>query len=289
MSGYALIYRSLLDHPAFRNDAEAMAFGWMIVKASWRPTAVRYKGHRIDLKRGQLAISQRDMAFQLDRDKGWIERLWKRLKAEAMIEADVKAGVAVITICNYDEYQKVPPTGEAAKEARGAEDKRQRQGSGKAQNNEGNEVKRISPPAPQRGNRERGIIPENWDAPSVSELPPKARACAEQWTPESYATHAEAFVLYWRSERKMKADWRGTWANRVIALHSQVMRDQKFGNAPPQGKREAKAVTVEECENRAKWFDDHGMPDSAADWRRRAGRTRGAAPIGQLLSGLQTQ
>jgi len=31
----------------------------------------------------------------------------------------------------------------------------------------------------------------------------------------------------------MKADWRGTWANRVVALHSQVMRDQKFGNAPP--------------------------------------------------------
>lgn len=119
MSGCAFIHRRLLGHHAFRNDAEAMAFAWLIVKAAWRPVTVRYKGHRIELKRAQVAISQRDMAHALDRDKAWVERLWKRLKSEAMIETSVEAGVAVITICNYDEYQRIAPKREAPAEARG--------------------------------------------------------------------------------------------------------------------------------------------------------------------------
>jgi hypothetical protein len=84
------------------------------------------------------------------------------------------------------------------------------------------------------GRRGKTLIPADWKAPSVSELPPRSRACAEQWTEASYQTEAEGFLLYWQSERKMKSDWRGTWANRIIARHSAVMRDQKFGNAPPE-------------------------------------------------------
>lgn len=89
------------------------------------------------------------------------------------------------------------------------------------------------PPNPRkRGNGGKTMIPEDWKLPAKADLPPKARACAEQWTDASYETHGEAFHGYWRSSRRMYADWTATWANRVIALHSQVMRDQKFGNAP---------------------------------------------------------
>lgn len=139
-----------------------------------------------------------------------------------------------------------------------------------------------APPAPKGEKGTRGLIPEDWKAPAVSELPPKARACAEQWTPENYATHAEGFVLYWRSERKKKADWRGTWANRVIALHSQVMRDQKFGNGAPAERTNAAPVTAAELEERARWFEQHGMADAAAESRRKAR----ALPIGDLVGGL---
>jgi hypothetical protein len=99
------IYRDLLGHPSLRNDAEAMAFAWMVIRAQWKPARVRYKGHAFNLERGQLAISQRDMAEALDRDKSWVERLWKRCKAEAMISVTYEAGAAVVTICNYAEYQ----------------------------------------------------------------------------------------------------------------------------------------------------------------------------------------
>jgi hypothetical protein len=130
VSGYVRIHRPLFEeHPAFRNDAEAMAFAWMIVKAQWRPKAVRYKGHKIELQRGQLAVSQRDMARALDRDKAWVERLWKRLRAEAMIETACEAGVAVITICKYSEYQADAVPCEAADEAPEKADARQTRGT----------------------------------------------------------------------------------------------------------------------------------------------------------------
>lgn len=59
MTGYVRLHRSLIGHPAFRNDAEAMAFAWMVARAAWKPSCVRYKGRAISLNRGQLAISVR--------------------------------------------------------------------------------------------------------------------------------------------------------------------------------------------------------------------------------------
>ena len=140
MSGYVRIHRPLFEeHPAFRNDAEAMAFAWLIVKAAWKPTVVRYKERKIHLQRGQVAVSQRDMARALDRDKAWIERLWKRLRGEAMIKVDSEAGVAVITICKYNEYQADAVPSEAVNEA--PREARARQGRGTEQIRE--EVKEI--------------------------------------------------------------------------------------------------------------------------------------------------
>jgi hypothetical protein len=133
VSGYVRIHRSLLGHPAFRNESETMAFAWLIARAAWKATRVRYKGHSITLNRGQLAISQRDMAAAFDRDKAWIERLWKRLKSEAMIETGTEAGVAVITICNYAEYQsdedKREAPAKAPREAGNEAGVRQRRGT----------------------------------------------------------------------------------------------------------------------------------------------------------------
>lgn len=105
MSGYARFHRSLIGHPAFRNDAESMAFAYLVLRASWKPVRVRYKGKSIELNRGQLAVSVRDLADALDRDKGWVERLLKKCRAEGMCETHADAGVMVVTICNYDKYQ----------------------------------------------------------------------------------------------------------------------------------------------------------------------------------------
>lgn len=134
MSGFVVIHRSLIGHPDFRNDAEAMAFAWMVMRASWKPVRVRYKGKAVSLERGQLCVSQRDMAAALDRDKGWVERLWKRLQTQGAIEVGRGAAAMVITICNYAKYQDKPDDSKAVGEA--ADEAGARQGQGTEQTRE---------------------------------------------------------------------------------------------------------------------------------------------------------
>lgn len=231
-TGYIRLYRSLLGHPAFRNDGEAMVFAWMVLRASWRPSRVRYKGRPIELDRGQLAMSVRDLAEHHDRPKGWIERLLKRLRDETMCETHSETGVLVITICNYNEYQAEIETSETVGETPTG----QTQDSGRTQNKEGNKGKKESPLKPPRG-QGKTCLPEDWSAPAIAELPPQARQCAGQWPSGAYARHAEAFHSYWRSNGKKMTDWRLTWANRVIAIHDQVMRNRqmtaRYGSPEP--------------------------------------------------------
>lgn len=104
MSGFAVLHRSLLGHPAFRNDAEAMAFAWMILRASWRPVRVRYKGKSISLNRGQLAVSVRDMAEAMDRDKAWVRAVLKSAKSHKLLTLNRVPGLLLITIVGYDRY-----------------------------------------------------------------------------------------------------------------------------------------------------------------------------------------
>jgi hypothetical protein len=112
--GYALIYRSLLDHPAFRDEPEAMAFASLVLRAAWKPTRVRYKDRVLVLERGQLAMSVRDFAKRWGKTKDWAQRFFDRLEASQMVSRNrdrTETGDAtapnVITICNYDKYQVV--------------------------------------------------------------------------------------------------------------------------------------------------------------------------------------
>jgi len=162
MSGYVRIHRSLVGHPAFRNDAEAMAFAWLVIRAQWKPTRVRYKERGIMLQRGQVAISQRDMARALDRDKAWIERLWKRLRGEAMINVASEAGVAVITICKYEEYQAERGSREALDEAPREADARQAQGTEQVREIREEESSQPNGCSPRAWSCPPGVNPQHW-------------------------------------------------------------------------------------------------------------------------------
>lgn len=125
--------------------------------------------------------------------------------------------------------------------------------------------------APKGAKRTRGSkIGEDWLPPAVSDLPERAKALASQWTAASYATEAEAFRNYWLGEtgaKASKADWRATWCNRIVQIHSKVMRDQKFGNAAPEAPVSApkdRAAMIEAAEKRVEQFRNLGRQDDAA-------------------------
>lgn len=111
MSGFVLIHRRVYDNPVFSDFSEASAFVWMISQAQWRTKKVRYKDRVIELERGQLALSTRDLARKMNWSQSRAQRFTNRLTHEHMIGSHSGSGVNVITICNYNKYQIDPEYG----------------------------------------------------------------------------------------------------------------------------------------------------------------------------------
>ncbi len=70
------------------------------------PTRYNIKGKTVVVGRGQFAISVRRLADEFGWSKSATHRFLARLKTETMIETASGTGQIVITICNYDIYQK---------------------------------------------------------------------------------------------------------------------------------------------------------------------------------------
>lgn len=105
MSGFVKLYRRILDNPVFKSDAEAMAFAWLILRASWQDTEVRYKGQIVTLERGQLTVSARDMAKALEWSKSRVCRFLNTLKERDMIDYVGGTHANVINVRNYEAFQ----------------------------------------------------------------------------------------------------------------------------------------------------------------------------------------
>lgn len=137
MSGFVKLYRRVLDNPVFKSDAEAMAFAWLILRASWQEAEVRYKGQIVKLERGQLTVSARDMAKALEWSKSRVSRFLNTLRERDMIEYVGGTHANVINIRNYATFQSNKKT-DGTPEGQSAGQERDSSGT---QNKEGKELK----------------------------------------------------------------------------------------------------------------------------------------------------
>jgi hypothetical protein len=115
MNGRYWMARGWMDHPVFRGEryTRAQAWLWLIENATWKPHKVLVDGKIITLKRGQLSYSVRYLAAAWSWRRSRVDRFLKILVAETMVDTRCsKTGTAsgtaqnVITICNYDKYQR---------------------------------------------------------------------------------------------------------------------------------------------------------------------------------------
>lgn len=107
--GVFAVDRGIWDHGVFADEAftEREAWVWMISEAAWRPRTRNVAGKIVALERGQVAASLRFMAEKWGWEKDAVARFLTRLKKHDMIETETATGINVITICKYDEYQRV--------------------------------------------------------------------------------------------------------------------------------------------------------------------------------------
>lgn len=107
--GVIAIDRGVFDHDCFADEpfTEREAWMWLIAEAAWKARTRRIGRVVVNLARGQLAASLRFMAERWGWNKDKVDRFLARLKNRDMIATDSATGISVITICNYNNYQKV--------------------------------------------------------------------------------------------------------------------------------------------------------------------------------------
>lgn len=107
--GVFAVDRGIWDHPMFADEpfTEREAWSWLIGEASFKTRTRNVGGKIVQLERGQLAASVRFMAERWKWSKSRVDRFLKRLKTGTMIGTDSGTGLLVITISNYDRYQRV--------------------------------------------------------------------------------------------------------------------------------------------------------------------------------------
>lgn len=126
MAGTVNISRDLWDDPTFKDSemSQREAWIWMIAEASWKARARRFGSTEIELQRGQLAASTRFMAKAWMWSEPRVRRYLDMLENRRMITRVTDAGVTVITISKYNDYQNGPRVGDAPSTQQPTQDRR---------------------------------------------------------------------------------------------------------------------------------------------------------------------
>lgn len=112
MSEYGVfaVDRGIFDHPLLSTGdpfSRREAWLWLLAEAAWKPRQIVRSGIVIELQRGQLAHSIRFMADAWGWSKSAVDRFLTRLKTGTMIGTEGGTASLIITICNYDAYQRI--------------------------------------------------------------------------------------------------------------------------------------------------------------------------------------
>jgi hypothetical protein len=113
MNGWICSYRAIWEHPIFKGNAMRVGvWDWMLKKAAFKPTPFRVGGETINLRRGQLCISQAQVTEETGMPRQQLRSFLTALQREGAIQTQpaTKAtkGRTVVTICKYDRYCPSP-------------------------------------------------------------------------------------------------------------------------------------------------------------------------------------
>lgn len=124
--GVFAVDRGIWEHDFFADEpfTQREAWVWMIGEAAYKARRVRVGSARVELKRGQFSHSLRHLASKWKWSEPTVRRFLAKLREEGMIDATAVAGVTQITICKYDEYQRVSLPDDASTDADETQDRR---------------------------------------------------------------------------------------------------------------------------------------------------------------------
>lgn len=126
MAGTVNLSREFWDDEAFRDEpfTQREAFLWFVTEASWKDRTRRVGTVVVELKRGQLSASTRFMAKRWKWTEPRVRRYLDMLVNRRMVQTQSDAGVTVITVCKYNEYQNKPKSTDAPMNVEATQERR---------------------------------------------------------------------------------------------------------------------------------------------------------------------
>ncbi len=107
MVSWIKLYRRILDNIVVCKDTESFAIWcYLLLKAAHRPCQAYNGGKLIDLKPGQLVTGRKVIAEQFNISESKVQRVLKLLEGEQLIEQQTNSRNRLITILNWERYQK---------------------------------------------------------------------------------------------------------------------------------------------------------------------------------------
>lgn len=257
MTGFFSVHRSIWESDHFSKEpfTEREAFMWMVSEAAWKATKTRIQGRRIELQRGQFSHAIRYMAEAWGWHRSRVDRFLRRLKTETVIETKRETKFVIVTVCNYDIYQKSPKVGETKFEtlyetvARQLRDREEELKELK----EGNNPPIVPPgdkPKRNRGFRLSDHLKANGSMP---ECPEEYRAAAEALGVEA-SDQWPRFYDYWLAQpgqKGVKLDWLATWRNWC----RKSVDDGRNGRGPPRHQPRSKVAEILDARRSELWND----------------------------------
>lgn len=167
-TGYCYAYRSAWSHPAFSNLREASIWNWLYQNAFYEDGQCNIKGHVFELKRGQIVVTISFLAKGFCMSEKGIRVVIRKLEKLGMVGVQGTSKGTILTICNYDKFQRKEKTEGKPRASRGqtegqTEGDNNNEGNEDKRNNEGNEGALIIRKTPEE------LFEEFWEQYGIKE------------------------------------------------------------------------------------------------------------------------
>lgn len=111
MKGFIKVDRSLAESPIWLSDTFSRGQAWLdlLMFANYKDGFFYVRGTKINVLRGQCAMSQITMGQRWKWSRGKVRRFLKDLENEGMIVQQTVQQTTIVSICNYNKYQEYEP------------------------------------------------------------------------------------------------------------------------------------------------------------------------------------
>lgn len=103
--GYVKLWRKTLDSGLLGHPNAWALFTWMLLKAAWKPAKYATRWGVIDMRPGQVIVSRRKLAAELQLGEQRIRTAMDLLQKLEIITHETTQGLTRITIVKWEEYQ----------------------------------------------------------------------------------------------------------------------------------------------------------------------------------------